>query len=186
MNLDPKRSSAQTSSNRPSESEPEEYTPPATASVQTNSSNCRSCYACNRKKVRCDKRRPCSSCIRSGKPCSYPSPGPRIRRSKKTIAAEMASRISSLEKSLAKTTDARRTGQSGPDSMSEDLHVTISTQPARETPSGNLSERSREDVLIQNGSASQYFNEILLSRVLEEVSFADVDSRSTASIISDH
>jgi hypothetical protein len=29
---------------------------------------------------------------------------------------------------------------------------------------------SREDILVQKGSSSQYFNEILLSRVIEEVS----------------
>jgi hypothetical protein len=43
-----------------------------------------------------------------------------------------------------------------------------------------LSERSREDVVIQKGSSSQYFNEILLSRVIEEVRSPAVNSKSTA------
>jgi len=143
----------------------------------------RSCYACNRNKIRCNRSAPCSSCTRSGKQCSYPPSGPRIRRLKKTIMAEMASRISSLEKSLAQATAEQKTSQSRqrtPLPSTETETTTSSAKPARETRPGNLSEKSREDIVVQKGSSSQYFNEILLSRVIEEVSFPAVDSKSTA------
>jgi len=102
--------------------------------------------------------------------------------------AEMASRILSLEKSLAKATDEQRNGRSGTGSrVSETTNVvtTSSAQPAKEPQSINLSERSREDVLVQNGSSSQYFNEILLSRIIEEVSFFGVRNKATAVWVSD-
>jgi hypothetical protein len=154
------------------------HTPSATATHVP-----RSCYTCNRNKTRCDRSAPCSSCTRSGKQCSYPPSGPRIRRSKKTIMAEMASRISSLEKSLAQATAEQKTSQSGPRTRlpsTETETTTSSSKPARATQPSTLSERSREDVVVQKGSSSQYFNEILLSRVIEEVSFPAVDSKSTA------
>lgn len=60
----------------------------------------RSCHTCNSKKIRCNRTQPCSSCVRSGKTCTYP-PARRVRRTKKTILADMASRLSSLERSVA-------------------------------------------------------------------------------------
>jgi hypothetical protein len=59
-------------------------------------------------------------------------------------------------------------------------------QSAGETQSGTLSGRSREDVVVQKGSSSQYFNEILFSRVIEEVRLPVVYSKSTAIWVSDH
>ncbi|SPO05646.1 uncharacterized protein DNG_08333 [Cephalotrichum gorgonifer] len=66
----------------------------------------RSCHRCKQRKVRCDKKSPCSPCRRAGGACEYPPPGPRTRRSKQTIMADMALRISSLEASLAGAREA--------------------------------------------------------------------------------
>lgn len=127
-----------------------------------NRSNPRSCYDCNRRKVRCDKKEPCSPCRRLGKACSYPPLGPRIRRTKKAIMADMATRISSLEKSLAQ---AQR--QQPRPEITEP-----SRKPSRSKSAlpSSFNGRSREDILVQKGSSSQYFNEVFLSRVIEEVS----------------
>lgn len=65
----------------------------------------RSCHACNSKKIKCDKKDPCSACTRAGRPCAFPSPGPRKRRTRKVIMADMASRISSLEETLTRARD---------------------------------------------------------------------------------
>ena len=168
------------------DSEQQVHTPSATTIAVP-----RSCYTCNRNKIRCDRSAPCSLCTRSGKQCSYPPSGPCIRRSKKTIMAEMASRISSLEKSLAEATAEPQTGGSAPRTSlpateTETKNTTSSVQSAGETQSGTLSGRSREDVVVQKGSSSQYFNEILFSRVIEEVRLPVVYSKSTAIWVSDH
>ena len=85
-----------------------------------------------------------------------------------TIMADMASRISTLEKSVEKAREVELSVPTVP--VSEMAEITRSTQPAITLHSDNLSERFREDILVQKGSSSQYFNEILLSRVIEEVS----------------
>ncbi|GJD01330.1 fungal specific transcription factor [Colletotrichum higginsianum] len=60
----------------------------------------RSCHLCHRRKVRCDKKLPCASCIRGGFQCYYPPVGQPVRRVRKTTIADVANRISDLEKSL--------------------------------------------------------------------------------------
>ena len=143
----------------------------AASPVCSHRSRCipRSCYGCNSKKIRCDKTEPCSSCARASRPCVYPPLGPRKRRAKQTIMTDMASRISTLEKSLEK---ARKVVTSVPTvPVSEIANITRSTQPATTNLHfDNLSERFGEDILVHKGSSSQYFNEILMSRVIEEVS----------------
>ena len=152
------------------DSEPESNQQPASPAVLSNTSRCvpRSCYGCNSKKIRCDKTEPCASCARTGRPCVYPPLGPRKRRAKETIMADMASRISTLEKSVDK---ARRVETSVPMvPISQTANTTRLTQPVTNLQSNDLSGKFRDDILVQKGSSSQYFNEILLSRVIEEVS----------------
>ncbi|KAK6367947.1 hypothetical protein LTS17_010100 [Exophiala oligosperma] len=79
-----------------------------------------------------------------------------------TMMEEMASRVSTLEKSLK---DARNQTSSVATSSAPASGSTVTT-PRMQT--GDSGERIRDDILVQEGSSSQYFNEILLSRVLEE------------------
>lgn len=140
-------------------------TPPTEIPNPTNRLIARSCHACNRKKIRCNKKEPCSACTRAGRPCEYPASGPRIRRPKKTIIADMSSRIAELEKSLAKAKESDPITPSSHWSES----VASSGQLKNALYSGPSDHRSRGDILVQKGSSSQYFNEILLSKVINEV-----------------
>jgi hypothetical protein len=129
----------------------------------------RSCHACHGKKIRCDKQEPCSACKRNGKQCIYPPRGPRKRRPKKTIMAEMAARISDLERSLAKTKEEN--SKESPSSLSVSSPGTTKNMPLTSLDAVDLSSSSRpsDDILIEKGSSSQYFNEIILSKVIEGV-----------------
>lgn len=85
--------------------------------------------------------------------------------------AEMASRISNLEKALAKATDEQKTSRSGSTSHISEVTNTSTEQPASISLSGDLSKGPGEDTLVQKGSSSQYFNEVLWSKAIGEVSF---------------
>ncbi|KAL4975096.1 fungal-specific transcription factor domain-containing protein [Aspergillus desertorum] len=78
-----------------------ENAPPATRnlSLPHNSSTVRSCVTCRRKKVRCNKRSPCSNCVRAGVECIFPSPGRAPRSLKRPPAenAELLLRLRQLE-----------------------------------------------------------------------------------------
>ena len=135
----------------------------------------RSCHNCNRKKVKCDKQEPCGSCARTRVGCSFPAPGPRVRRSKRTIIAEMSSRISSLEAALARTAAERTVFP--PNRDTADYTATDATQAAQSaniSQPGGIDGKHRSDIVIQSASSKQYFDEVLLSRVLGEVSFTTI------------
>ena len=95
-----------------------------------------------------------------------------MRRTKKTIMEEMAARISGLEQSLSNATEEQQTAETNSEkSPAEAVESPVQAQSAQ-TPFPDPDRRLRDDVLVQAGSSSQYFNEVLLSRVLEEVSLA--------------
>ncbi|RAL09859.1 putative C6 transcription factor [Aspergillus homomorphus CBS 101889] len=57
----------------------------------------RSCVTCRRRKVRCNKRSPCSNCVKAGIECIFPPPGRAPRKSKRPQDAELLSRLRRLE-----------------------------------------------------------------------------------------
>lgn len=59
--------------------------------------NPRSCTTCRKRKVRCDKRHPCSNCSKAGTECFFPGPGRAPRRSRKPQDTEMLVRLRRLE-----------------------------------------------------------------------------------------
>ncbi|KAK2768390.1 hypothetical protein FQN54_000245 [Arachnomyces sp. PD_36] len=59
--------------------------------------NPRSCTTCRRRKVRCNKRNPCSNCTKAGIECIFPAPGRAPRRSKKPADSELLTRLRRLE-----------------------------------------------------------------------------------------
>lgn len=59
--------------------------------------NPRSCTTCRKRKVRCDKKYPCASCLKTGSVCVFPGPGRAPRRSRKPQDAELMARLKRLE-----------------------------------------------------------------------------------------
>ncbi|RHZ63390.1 hypothetical protein CDV55_104886 [Aspergillus turcosus] len=57
----------------------------------------RSCVTCRRRKVRCNKRTPCSNCVKAGIECIFPPPGRAPRKTKRPHDAELLSRLRRLE-----------------------------------------------------------------------------------------
>ncbi|KAH8676149.1 hypothetical protein BX600DRAFT_535629 [Xylariales sp. PMI_506] len=126
----------------------------------------RSCRNCHNRKIRCDKKDPCSACTRAGRSCTYPPSGPRLRRTKKVMAEDMAARIATLEKDLAEARKEKKLSPRARDSKV--ANRSRSSRQAATSSSDPLAKRSRVGIPIQKGSPSQYLNDILLSKVLEE------------------
>ena len=57
----------------------------------------RSCVTCRRRKVRCNKKTPCSNCVKAGIQCIFPPPGRAPRKVKRPQDAELLSRLRRLE-----------------------------------------------------------------------------------------
>ncbi|KZF24426.1 hypothetical protein L228DRAFT_266766 [Xylona heveae TC161] len=59
--------------------------------------NIRSCITCRKRKVKCDKRQPCSNCTKQHIPCIFPSPGRAPRRPRHPPHGELLARLRRLE-----------------------------------------------------------------------------------------
>ncbi|KAJ5503438.1 Transcription factor [Penicillium fimorum] len=76
---------------------PTNLTAPRHVATEPPSSASRSCVTCRRRKVRCNKRSPCSNCTKAGIDCIFPPPGRAPRKSKRPPDAELLSRLRRLE-----------------------------------------------------------------------------------------
>lgn len=160
-----------TMSSRPPDVSSQSRSPAASRRVE------RSCVICHRRKVRCDKQAPCSQCSRGGYTCLYPQTGPPVRRVRKTTITDVASRISELEKTLIAVSREHEVQLSiRPSSNTNSSHVVAShtTSPTfeprpRRTESEAADESPSDEILLKKGTSSQYFNEVLFSRVIEQV-----------------
>lgn len=137
----------------------------ADSSVRLSNRTERSCLRCHQRKVRCDKKSPCASCARMGVLCSYPGPDASLRRPHRITITDVSARLSRLERMVeAMSRDYQRQGrddQSTTTAQSPD-NFEAAQEPTPQEPSSN-------GVLVNGGQSSRYFNEVLISRVLEEV-----------------
>lgn len=96
-------------------------TPPANGAANASSGlNSRSCTTCRKRKVKCDKRHPCSNCNRAAIECIFPGPGRAPRRSRKPPDTELLARLRRLEgvvQSLGKGIDEE------PETVNEPVEV---------------------------------------------------------------
>lgn len=63
----------------------------------SNGLNVRSCVTCRKRKVKCDKRHPCSNCNKAAIECIFPGPGRAPRKSRKPPDTELLARLRRLE-----------------------------------------------------------------------------------------
>jgi hypothetical protein len=134
-----------------------------TASMSTRNRIERSCLPCHQRKIRCNKRLPCSNCVRIDVSCSYPGTEPSGRRPPRTSIAEVATRVARLERTIT--------------AMSNGILQTSHETASAHTPSfarltmsrTQTAEDATAELLVQGGYTSRYVNEVLLSRVLDKV-----------------
>lgn len=80
-------------------SNPQDRVQKSSGSISGASStpNPRSCVTCRRRKVKCDKKQPCSNCARAKIECVFPGPGRAPRKSRKPPDGELMERLRRLE-----------------------------------------------------------------------------------------
>ena len=82
--------------------------PPSNGANGTAALSLRSCITCRKRKVKCDKRQPCSNCNKAAIECVFPGPGRAPRRTRKPPDTELLARLRRLEgvvQSLGKGVD---------------------------------------------------------------------------------
>jgi len=61
-----------------------------------------SCVECQKRKVRCDKKKPCSNCVKAGKDCRVVPPQPPRRRKKRIPERDLVERLRKYEALLSR------------------------------------------------------------------------------------
>ncbi|GLB02902.1 hypothetical protein AtubIFM57258_006370 [Aspergillus tubingensis] len=92
----------------------------------------RSCITCRRRKVRCNKKTPCSNCAKAGIQCIFPPPGRAPRKVKRPQDAELLSRLRRLEGVIEHLSEKKATGAavSSPDTPSPRVQQHPQNPPA--------------------------------------------------------
>ncbi|KAH8589594.1 fungal-specific transcription factor domain-containing protein [Bisporella sp. PMI_857] len=122
----------------------------------------RSCILCHQRKIRCDKKSPCGNCGRADILCYYPKPEQNVRRPHKTTIADVSARLARLERTISALSNDSPIQQDNPlpDLIASDEFVQADGAASGGSPSW--------ENLIQGDSSSQYFNEAMLSHIMEE------------------
>lgn len=140
-------------------------------------STTRSCQQCHQRKIRCDKKSPCSHCVRGNTFCHYPGPERRPRRPHKMTITNVAARVSYLEQTIASIS---RDGSpiihgstAGSNALSEQPETLLAGGTIMVEDDDTHTERdpSTGGTLVEDDSSCLYINEALLSRILDEVCF---------------
>lgn len=151
----------------------------------------RSCELCRQRKVKCDRRQPCSHCTRSGQDCVYPAgPGRAPKRSRRAENAQLMDKLSRLEHIIKRlASENKGDSEAAVEHHSEeDVDQTQSTPHSsrpdgadRQQPSKSASEEPEVsgennaslDVqfgrLVINDSKSYYVGNVLWANLANEV-----------------
>jgi Fungal Zn(2)-Cys(6) binuclear cluster domain len=138
------------------------------ATTADSSLNPRSCVTCRRRKVRCNKREPCSNCVKAGIECIFPGPGRAPRKSRRPPDVELLSRLRRLEgvveslggtDAIEKLVSANRSGDVQP----------IQQPSPSQAPSATLSNVDKPDIPVKAEVQKE------LSKTTEEVGRLVID-----------
>lgn len=104
--------------------------------------NPRSCVTCRKRKVKCDKKQPCSNCVKGSIECIFPKPGRAPRRTKKPQDAELLARLRRLEGVVQKL---------GKDADGENISP---RRKSSQSSSGKADSQSPTQTMLDHGQAS--------------------------------
>lgn len=107
---------------------------PTTNTAPAHTSNAgrkrRSCLMCSKRKVKCDKQKPCTCCVKAGVECIFPATA--SSRAEVGGTPELVEMLQRLERAV-QTLDSRNSGRPGHGPSSHGDHAIDSSQPLGST-----------------------------------------------------
>lgn len=141
---------------------------PASSAQLQESSNIpdpgRSCISCHKRKVRCDRKLPCTQCVRSNWSCSYPTPD-RETAKKVSPFQDITTRLERLEAKLLEAVDKQSFTQPSPAEKSSP--IVSEHQPKRART--RQPDPSRWEVLLRHGNQVHYVDNTNLLDLFQDV-----------------
>ncbi|KAF2465369.1 uncharacterized protein BDR25DRAFT_346238 [Lindgomyces ingoldianus] len=142
----------------------------------SGSPNPRSCVTCRKRKVKCDKKQPCSNCARAKIECVFPGPGRAPRKSRKPPDGELMDRLRRLEgvvKTLNAQVEEHELEKEG-EQRSRQGSMSMCPNGSRESPSVAVDNsveglESRFGRLVVDQGRSRYINNSFWASLNNEV-----------------
>ncbi|KAI0100334.1 fungal-specific transcription factor domain-containing protein [Nemania sp. FL0031] len=145
----------------------ETVTTPSTNSAQP--AHIRSCVLCRQRKVKCDRRQPCSNCVRSGANCVHPpGAGRAAKRPRQAADAKVLDRLSQLETTIRRLQQQAkgREAESYTTSGSVPAHESSDAVDDTEQGTGLTPELGR---LVVEESQSRYVSNVMWADLTESI-----------------
>lgn len=109
----------------------------------------RSCLMCSRRKVKCDKQKPCTSCAKSGIECVFPITA--TNRTRAEMAPELAEMLQRLEKAVQTLGNNGVDSSEATPSLGRDL-LAHSRSPQINTPPSSVTPSALEEAVIHTSA----------------------------------
>lgn len=142
--------------------------------------NPRSCVTCRRRKVKCDKKQPCSNCTRAKIECIFPGPGRAPRKSRKPPDGELMDRLRRLEgvvQSLNAQVEEHEQEAAERERQGSHMECPYGGSGSSQSPSVNVDNsveglESRFGRLVVDQGRSRYINNSFWASLNNEVSIS--------------
>jgi len=144
--------------------------PEAPASERSPEAKSFSCLTCRQRKVRCDRRYPCSQCVRLEKPCSFVPPVRGKRRRKKRPKEGLHARLKRYEdllKSYGAKIEPTDDTASLDDASGSEQDVSITDDAASHINGSN--ESFPHSRLVTKDGTSRYFDKCVCRCLLKSI-----------------
>ncbi|KAI1356415.1 hypothetical protein F5Y01DRAFT_267266 [Xylaria sp. FL0043] len=145
--------------------------------AQQQPTHLRSCVLCRQRKVKCDRRQPCSNCIRAGSNCVHPpGAGRAAKRPRQAVDTKVLDRLSHLESTIKRLQQQAKSRETelhvASESASEQHALSVEPQ-ARESKgpdAGRETDASPElGRLVIEESQSRYVSNVMWADLTEEI-----------------
>ena len=141
--------------------------------------NPRSCTTCSRRKIRCNKREPCSNCSKANVDCYFPPPGRAPRKPQKQTEGNLHERLRRLERVIHTLSNSRsgaspRTVNSGTAGAAESGAALQDAKEYRDKPADVDHIADRFGSLIVTEDASRYISPGIWTHLNDEVTIPQI------------
>ncbi|KAI0872114.1 fungal-specific transcription factor domain-containing protein [Hypoxylon argillaceum] len=142
----------------------------------------RSCVLCRQRKVKCDRRQPCSNCIRAGANCVHPpGAGRAAKRPRQAADTKVLDRLSQLETTIRRLQQQAKGRDADPHTAPEPVQAQESRDLVDDANQGTEATPELGRLVVEE-SQSRYVSNIMWADLTESIEqlrgmFLDTNSR---------
>ncbi|KAI0555109.1 fungal-specific transcription factor domain-containing protein [Xylaria curta] len=129
----------------------------------------RSCVLCRQRKVKCDRRQPCSNCLRAGANCVHPpGAGRAAKRPRQAVDAKVLDRLSQLETTIRRLQQQAKDRDAEPQMTPECIEARARGIPVDDAIQGAEAATELGRLVVEE-SQSRYVSNVIWADLTESI-----------------